>query len=270
MNTTKNAENQTKKLLLQKVVDACVIVLLSITILSVYENYWTTVHTSKENIFAIHFDMFSTYYSFVFILFIVIVPNLIEFISDRKILHKNTDKKQNTTKLVRFLKIIIITFFVVLLSVIFTDKYSRVEFYNNGRIIEYNRQNQIANEYNKSDIESVELRINHSSGRGVTYWTEAIFHLYDNSFLLQEKDYIAPDNYEFNYNTARSLYGLKKIKKIFSDKIKINTENIDILLQVEWVNYTQQQAKELCEVFELDYDSIATWLKEEWDIVFKE
>lgn len=60
-----------------------------------------------------------------------------------------------------------------------------------------------------------------------------IICLQDKNFLLQTKDYIAPDDYEINYNTERSLYGLNRIKETFSDKIKINTENIDILLQVE-------------------------------------
>ena len=45
---------------------------------------------------------------------------------------------------------------------------------------------------------------------------------------------------------------------------------LDVLLQVEWTNYTQQQAKELCEIFEVDYNEMMLWLKEEWDIVIKE
>ena len=128
----------------------------------------------------------------------------------------------------------------------------------------------MVNEYNETDIDFIEIRTNHDLGRPINYWTEAIFRLQDKSFVLQEKNYITPDNYEINYTTARSLYGLKTIKGLFTDKIKINTENIDTLLQVEWTNYTQQQAKELCEIFEVDYDSIAIWLKEEWDIVIKE
>ena len=149
MNTTKPTENMTKSRLLQLIVDICIIVLFSAIILTIYENYWSAVHISQKNLLAIHFDIFSNYLSFVFLLFMVIAPNFVEYICNRKTPYK-TDKKLKYTKLTRFIKIILVTVFVILIAVIFTDKYSRVEFYDNGNIIEYNKQNQTLNEYNKN------------------------------------------------------------------------------------------------------------------------
>lgn len=269
MSRIKTTENQTKNLILQKIVDGCIVVLISMFILVVYEDAWTIEHI-KENMFAIHFNMFSLYYLLAFILFMYVAPNFYEFISNRRILYRYTDEKRIPAKLARFLKIVLISFFIVLLSVLFTDKYSRVEFYNDGSIVEYNRQNQVVNEYNKSDIEFIELRTNHSiGGRHVKYWTEAIICLTEKSFCLVEGDYITPDNYETNYETERSLFGLKKIIENFPDMIKIDAENIDTLLHVEWVNYTQEQANELCDIFEVNYDEMMIWLEEEWDIVLE-
>lgn len=268
MSVTKTTENQTKKLFLQRIVDGCIVVLISLFILAIYEDAWAIEHT-KENMFAIHFDMFSIYYLLAFILFLYVVPNFYEFISNRRILYRYFDEKRVTTKLARFLRIVLISFFIVVLSVLFTDKYSRVEFYNDGSIIEYNKHNQIVNEYNESDIEFVELKTNHSIGKVVTYWTEAVIYVKDNDFILTQGDYIAPDNYEVNIDTERSLYGLSRIKENFPDKIRINTENIDTLLEVEHYFYTQEQAKKLCEIFEVDYEEMMLWLKEEWDIVLE-
>ncbi len=267
MSKINTEENQTKNLLLQKIVDGGIIVLISVTVLIFYESYWTSAHSLKENMFALHFDMFSTYYSFAFILFLFLGPTFFEFIAGGKILYRYTDKKCMPTKLARILKIIVVSFFIILFSVIFTDKYSRLEFYNNGNIIIYNRQNQVVNTYTESDIELIELRTNHNIGRKVSYWTEAIIHVKDNKFILKTENYITSDNYEVNYDTARSLYGLSSIKENFPDKIKIDTENIDTLLEVEHYNYTQGQAKKLCEIFEVDYGKMMIWLKEEYDIV---
>lgn len=88
-----SGENQTKNLNLQRLVDSCVILLLSIIVLSVYENDWSSVHISKENMYAIHFDMFSTYYSFVFILFYFFVPKFFELINGNRQMYRFTDKK---------------------------------------------------------------------------------------------------------------------------------------------------------------------------------
>lgn len=269
MSKTKTTENQTKKLFLQRIVDGCVIVLLSGAVLSIYEWDWISVHTSKENMLAIHFDMFSTYYEFAFILFFFFIPNFLEFVSGRRILYRYTAEKHVPSGLFRFLKVVLITVFIVLLSVTFTDKYSRVEFYNDGSIIEYNRQNQVENEYDESDIDFIELRTYHDVGRRINYWTEAVIHVKGNSFILSPADYIAPDDFEVNIDTERSLYGLGKIKESFPDKIKINAENIDTLLEVEHLYYTKEQVKQLCDIFEVDYDEMMLWLKEEWDIVLE-
>ncbi len=262
-------ENQTKSLILKKIVDGCIIALICLFVLTIYEDAWTIEHI-KENMFAIHFDMFGIYYLLAFVLFFYVVPNFYEFISNKRILYRYSDEKQIPTKFARFLRIVLISVIVVLLSVLFIDKYSRVEFYNDGSIIEYNRQNQVVNEYNKSDIEFIEIRTNHSLGRQTSYWTEAIICLTEKRFSLTEEDYIAPDNYVTNYETERSLYGLKKIIENFPDIIKINSENIDTLLHVEWVNYTKEQAKELCEIFEVDFEETMIWLEEEWDIVLED
>lgn len=92
----------------------------------------------------------------------------------------------------------------------------------------------------------------------------------DRYYTLTQKNYIAPDDYVVNPENERSLYGLKKIKEIFSDKIKINTENVDTLLHVEHLYYTKGQAKRLCEIFEVDFDEMMLWLEEEWDIVLED
>ena len=89
----------------------------------------------------------------------------------------------------------------------------------------------------------------------------------DKYYVIKEKNYIAPWDYEDNIETERSLYGLSRVKENFSDKIKINTENIDTLLEVEHLYYTKAQARKLCEIFEVDFDEMILWLKEEWDIV---
>ncbi len=270
MSKIMSGENQTKNLYLQRLVDGCIIVLISLIVLAIYEDAWRIEHT-KENMFAIHFDMFSFYYLLAFVVLFYVVPNFYEFISNKRILYRYSDEKRNPTKLARFLRIVLISFIVVSLSVLLTDKYSRVEFYNDGSIIEYNRQNDVVNENNKSDIEFIEIRTNHSlGGRHVSYWTEAIICLKDKKFCLTEENYITPDNYVTNYETERSLYGLKKIIENFPDIIKINSENVDTLLHVEWVNYTKEQAKELCEIFEVDFDDIMVWLEEYWDIVLED
>ena len=269
MSEIKPIENQTKNLILQKIVDGCIIILISLFVLTIYEDAWSIEHT-KENMFAIHFYMFNIYYILAFVMFFYVVPNFYEFIGNKRILYRYSDEKRIPTKFVRFLRIVLISFIVILVSVLFTDKYSRVEFYNDGSIIEYNRQNEVVNEYNKSDIEFIEIRTNHSLGRKVSYWTEAIICLSDKRFCMTGENYIAPDNYVTNYETERDLYGLQKIIENFPDKIKINTENVDTLLHVEWVNYTKEQAKELCEIFEVDFDEMMLWLEEEWDIVLED
>ncbi len=269
MSKIKNTENQTKKLFLQRIVDVCVIILISLSVLNFYEMDWISVHTSKENILAIHFNMFSLYYSLAAVLFMFVLQNAFEFFSGRRIMYRYTSEKQMPAKLGRILKIIIVTLFIVLCSVVFTDKYSRTEFYSDGSIVEYNRDNQIVNEYSKSDIDFVELRTNHDSGRDMDYWTETVIYIKDSYYILKQGDYIAPDDYVVNPETERSLYGLRKVKETFSEKIKINRENLDTLFEVEHYYYTQAQAKELCEIFEADYDEIMLWLKEEWDIVLE-
>ena len=270
MSRIKTMENQTKNLILQKIVDGCIVVLISMFVLVVYEDVWTIEHI-KENMFAIHFNMFSLYYLLAFILFMYVAPNFYEFISNRRILYRYNNEKRISSKLARFLKIVLISFFIILLSVLFTDRYSRIEFYNDGSILEYNRQNQVVNGYNKSDIDFIELRTNHSIGvRHITYWTEVVINLKDKSFCLTEGNYITPENFDVNPETERNLYGLKKVKEIFSDKIKINTENLDILFEVEHYDYTKSQAKELCDIFEVDYNEMMLWLEEEWGIVLEE
>lgn len=270
MSEIKPTKNQTKNIILKKIVDGCIIALISLFVLAIYEDAWRIEHT-KENMFAIHFDMFSFYYLLAFVMLFYVVPNFYEFISNKRILYRYSDEKRNPTKLARFLRIALISFIVVSLSVLLTDKYSRVEFYNDGSIIEYNRQNDVVKEYNKSDIEFIEIRTNHSSGvRHVSYWTEAIICLTDKRFCLTVENYITPDNYVANYETERGLYGLKKIIENFPDIIKINSENIDTLLHVEWVNYTKEQAKKLCEIFEVDFAEMMVWLEEDWDIVLED
>ena len=120
-----------------------------------------------------------------------------------------------------------------------------------------------------SDIDSVEIRTNHDFGRHVDYWTEAVIDIGDSYFILKADDYIVPDEYVADTEEC-SLYGLKKIKEIFSDKIKINTENLGTLFEVEQYYYTKGQAKELCEIFEVDYDKMMQWLEEEWGIVLED
>ena len=269
MNKIKNTENQTKKLYLQRIVDVCFIALFSVIILYFYEMYWLSVHTTKENMFAIHFDMFSTVYNLVALLFIFVLPNAFEFFSSRGIMYRFTSEKQIPAKLVRVLKIILFSVFVILFSVTFTDKYSRVEFYDTGNIVEYNKNNEVINEHKRSDINFVELRTNHDFGRHVDYWTEAVIYIKDNYYILKSDNYIIPDDFEGISETERSLYGLKKVKETFSDKIKINTENLNTLLEVEHYDYNQSQANELCEIFEVNFDEMMLWLKEEWNIVLE-
>lgn len=268
MNKIKNTENQTKNIILKKIVDGCIIVLISLIVLSIYEYAWRIEHT-KESMFAIQFDMFSFYYLLAPVMLFYVVPNFYEFISNKKILYRYSDEKRIPTKVARFLRIVLISFIVILLSMLFTDKYSRVEFYDNGNIIEYNKNNEIINEYKISDIDSVEIRTNHDFGRHVDYWTEAVVDIGDSCFILKSDDYIVPDNYVSD-TVECSLYGLKKVKEIFSDKIKINTVNLDTLFEVEQYYYTKGQAKELCDIFEVDYDEMMLWLEEEWGIVLED
>lgn len=262
INTT---ENQTKNPFLQIIFDACIVAAFSFGILSLFENYITNIHSSKENMFAISFDMFSLYYTFIVLFLVLIVPNLFEIIKNRRIIYRYTEEKRIPSKLVRVLKVILSTLFIVLCLITFTDKYSRVEFYNDGTIVRYDRHNQVEYKYSKSDVDYVELKTNHISGRN--YWTEAIIYTKDNSFVLKTENYIVPDSFEYNFHTECDLFGLQNVKRIFSDKIKINPENIDTLLHVMAPYYTKKQAEELCEVFETDYNEIAIWLEDYWGIV---
>lgn len=271
MNKIENIENQTKNPHFQIIVDIAIILLISVCALSIYNDYWLFEHASKKNLLAIHFDMFSFYYLLVFALFMCVVPNALEFFSGRSFLHKYTSERQLPAKLVRVLKIIITTAIIVLCSVMFSDNYSRVEFYDNGIIVEYNKDNQIVNEYSKGDIDVVELKADYGrSGRHVYYKAVANIYINDSYYTLNQGNYIAPDNFAVNPETERNLYGLKKVKEIFSDKIKINTENLDILFEVERYDYTKSQAKELCDIFEVDYNEMMLWLEEEWGIVLEE
>lgn len=269
VNKTKSTENQTKNLYLKSIVDMGIIALISLVVLYFYETYWFSVHTAKENLLAIHFDMFGMVYSLITLLFMFILPKTVEIFGGRRIIYRYTSEKQIPTKLVRALKIILFSVFIVLFSITFTDKNSRIEIYNNGNIIEYNKNNEIINEYEMSDIDSVEIRTNHDFGRHIDYWTEAVIDIGDSYFILKADDYIVPDEYVADTEEC-SLYGLKKIKEIFSDKIKINTENLGTLFEVEQYYYTKGQAKELCEIFEVDYDEMMQWLEEEWGIVLED
>lgn len=268
MNKIKNTENHTKNIILKKIVDGCIIVLISLIVLSIYEDAWRIEHT-KESMFAIQFDMFSFYYLLAPVMLFYVVPNFYEFISNKKILYRYSDEKRIPTKVARFLRIVLISFIVILLSMLFTDKYSRVEFYDNGNIIEYNKNNEIINEYKISDVDSVEIRTNHDFGRHVDYWTEAVVDIDDSCFILKSDDYIVPDDYIGDTEEC-SLYGLKKVKETFSDKIKINTDNLGTLFEVEQYYYTKRQANELCEIFEVDYDEMMQWLEEEWGTVLED
>ena len=125
------------------------------------------------------------------------------------------------------------------------------------------------NEHKRSDINFVEVRTNHDFGRHVDYWTEAVIYIKDNYYIIKSDNYITPDDFEGVSETERSLYGLKKVKETFSDKIKINTENLNTLFEVEHYDYTQSQANELCEIFEVNFDEMMLWLKEEWNIVLE-
>ena len=268
MSKIMTGENQTKNIILKKIVDGCIVMLISLIVLSIYEDAWRIEHT-KESMFAIQFDMFSFYYLLAPVMLFYLVPNFYEFISNKKILYRYSDEKRIPTKLARFLRIVLISFIVILLSMLFTDKYSRVEFYDNGNIIEYNKNNEIINEYKISDIDSVEIRTNHDFGRYVDYWTEAVVDIDDSCFILKSDDYIVPDDYIGDTEEC-SLYGLKKVKETFSDKIKINTDNIDTLFEVEQYYYTKRQANELCEIFEVDYDEMMQWLEEKWGTVLED
>ena len=270
MNKIKNIENQTKSLYLKYIVDIGFIALISLAVLYFYETYWFSVHTAKENMLAVHFDMFSTVYNLVALLFVFVLPKAFEFFASRGTMRRYSSEKQIPTKVVRVLKIMLFSAFVILFSVTFADKNSRVEFYDNGNIIEYNKNNEIVNEYKISDIDSVEIRTNHDFGKLVDYWTEAVIDIGDTCYILKSDDYITSDDYVINPETERSLYGLKKVKEIFSDKIKINTVNLDTLLEVEQYYYTKGQAKELCEIFEVDYDEMMLWLEEEWGAVLED
>ena len=86
---------------------------------------------------------------------------------------------------------------------------------------------------------------------------------------MKADDYIVPDEYIGNTEEC-SLYGLKKVKEIFSDKIKINAENLDTLFEVEQYYYTKAQAKELCEIFVVDYEEMMLWLEEEQGVVLED
>ena len=265
MNEFNTTENQTKNPFFQIIFDACLVAAFSFGVLSLYENYVTNIHSSKENMLAISFDMFSLYYTFIVLFLVLIVPNLFEIIINRRNIYRYKEEKRIASKLVRVLKIILSTLFIVLCLITFADKYSRVEFYSDGTIVEYDRNNQVERKYSKSDVDYVELRTNHVSGKN--YWTEAIIYINDYKFILKTENYIVPDNDEYIFYTDRNLYGLRSTKKVFSDKIKINSENIDTLLRVEFPYYNREQAEELCEIFESDYNEIAIWLEEEWGLV---
>lgn len=269
MNKINNTENQTKNLYLKTIVDIGITALISLSFLFFYEMYWLSEYTAKENLLAIHFDMFSMVYSLITLLFMFILPKTVEIFGGRRIIYRYTSEKQIPTKLVRVLKIILFSVFIVLFSITFTDKNSRIEFYNNGNIIEYNKNNEIINEYEMSDIDSVEIRTNHDFGRYVDYWTEAVVDIGDYCFILKADDYIVPDDYIGDMEEC-SLYGLKKVKETFSDKIKINTDNLGTLFEVEQYYYTKRQANELCEIFEVDYDEMMLWLEEEWGTVLED
>ena len=86
---------------------------------------------------------------------------------------------------------------------------------------------------------------------------------------MKSDDYIVPDDYIGDTEEC-SLYGLKKVKETFSDKIKINTDNLGTLFEVEQYYYTKRQANELCEIFEVDYDEMMQWLEEEWGTVLED
>ena len=269
MNKIKITENQTKNRYLKTIVDAGITALISVIFLYFYEMYWLSEHTAKENLLAIHFDIFGMVYSLVVLLFMFILPKTFEIFNSRGILRRYTSEKQIPTKVVRALKIILFSVFIILFSVTFSDKNSRVEFYDNGNIIEYNKNNEIINEYKISDIDSVEIRTNHDFGRHVDYWTEAVVDIGDYCFILKADDYIVPDDYIGDTEEC-SLYGLKKVKETFSGKIKINTDNLGTLFEVEQYYYTKRQANELCEIFEVDYDEMMLWLEEEWGIVLED
>ena len=102
MNKMENTENQTKKLYLKSIVDVGFIALISFIVLYFYEMYWLTVHTTKENMLAIHFDMFSTVYSLVALLFMFVLPNVFEFFSSRVIMHRYTSENRFLLKLFVF------------------------------------------------------------------------------------------------------------------------------------------------------------------------
>lgn len=269
MNKINNTENQTKNLYLKTIVDMAITALISLAFFYFYEMYWLSEHTAKENLLAIHFDMFGMVYSLIALLFMFILPKVVEIFSGKRIIYRYTSEKQIPTKLVRALKIILFSVFIILFSITFTDKNSRIEFYNNGNIIEYNKNNEIINEYKISDIDSVEIRTNHDFGRHVDYWTEAVVDIDDSCFILKSDDYIVPDDYIGDTEEC-SLYGLKKVKETFSDKIKINTDNLGTLFEVEQYYYTKRQANELCEIFEVDYDEMMQWLEEEWGTVLED
>ena len=72
MNKIKNTENQTKNLYLKTIVDVGITALISVTFLYFYEMYWLSEHTAKENLLAIHFDIFGMVYSLVALLFMFI------------------------------------------------------------------------------------------------------------------------------------------------------------------------------------------------------
>ena len=270
MNKIGNTENHTKNLYFQRIVDVAIILLLSVIALTIYNDYWLYEHSTKENMLAIQFYMFNFYLTLVCLLFMYVIPNALDFFSRRNYLYRYTSENKLSARFVRALKLIIATVIIVLCSIMFDDKYSRVEFYDDGRIVEYNKENQIVNEYLKSDVDFVELEAvcGHSS-KHTYYRAVANIYVNDSYYTLSQKNYIAPDTYVVNPDTERSLYGLKKVKEIFSDKITINKENIDTLLEVEHLYYTKGQAKELCEIFEIDYDDMMLWLEEEWDIVLE-
>ena len=261
--------NQTGNLFMQRIVDGCIVAIVSLFVLAVYENAWTIEHT-KEDMYAIFFDMFSFYYYIALMLLFFILPSFLDGFKDRKIFYRYTDEKQMPTKIYRLLRGILLIVCVVLFSVVFSDKYSRTEFYNDGIIIEYNKHNEIVNKYDKSDIDFIELRTDYIYNKSqIYYFAEAFIQVKDNSFIISEVEFITPDFDGVNYETERRLYGLRKIKENFPDKIKINAEHLDALLETEYYDYTKTQAKELCDIFEVDYDEMMLWLKEECDIVLE-
>ena len=108
-----SGENQTKNLYLQKLVDGCIIILLSLAVLTFYEWDWISVHTSKENMLAIQFDMFSFHLMLAFLLFMYVIPNALEYFRGRNFFYRYTPENKLSARLVRALKIVIVTVIIM-------------------------------------------------------------------------------------------------------------------------------------------------------------